>query len=315
MVLIYRASAVDWLHRNEFVEKDMQAVTIEKPVNLRPIAKVAPVIALESGGPIAKRIDMTNEEYHSDRTAVSSSGLKELLRSPMHFQHYLNGERQEREVFRLGTAIHAALLEPDRFAAEYLIAPDKGRSKDSKAAYEEFIKQHPGAYFISQSEMDMINGIAEQVSKHSYASELLKLGVAEQSFFWTDEETGILCKCRADLLAAPFAILDVKSMEDASRESFSRSCANYNYDLSAAMYQEGIEIVTGESLEFAFLAVEKKAPHGAALYRASEEFLEKGRARFRRALRILQDCRDANFFPSYQPGGSFEDIDLPRWYK
>lgn len=293
----------------------MQAVTVEKPVNLRPIARVAPVIAVNTNEPVAKKVDMTNEEYHADRSAVSSSGLKELLRSPMHFQHYLNGEKQEREVFRIGTAIHTALLEPDRFAAEYVISPEKGRTKEAKAAYEEFIKAHPGAKFVTKAELDMIDGIAEQVSKHAYASELLKIGVAEQSFFWTDEDTGILCKCRADLLASSFAILDVKSTEDASRESFGRACANYMYDLSAAMYQEGIEKVTGERLEFAFLAVEKKAPYGIALYRADEEFLEKGRAKFRRALRILQDCRHSGLYPSYQPNGAFEDISLPRWYK
>lgn len=283
--------------------------------NLTPISKVGPVLTTMLNQPMAMQVELTNEEYHADRTAVSSTGLKELLRSPMHYQHYLTAERTEKECFRIGTAIHTALLEPDRFAQEYVIAPEAGRSNATKEAYKKFVDEHVGSRFISQSEMDMIHGIVKQVNKHDFARELLKIGKPEQSFFWTDEETGIICKIRPDLLALGYTCLDVKSTEDASAESFGKACANLKYDLSAAMYVEGIYRCTGEEIDFSFLAVEKKAPHGVALYKASEEFMAKGHAKFRKALRILKQCRDTNSYPSYQPDGRFEELDLPRWAK
>lgn len=57
-----------------------------------------------------------------------------------------------------------------------------------------------------------------------------------------------------------YAILDVKSTASAHRNNF-RSCVNYDYDLSAAMYQEGFFQLSGEKIDFVFLACEKEAPH------------------------------------------------------
>ena len=39
------------------------------------------------------RSDISSEVYHGDRSCVSVSGLKQLLRSPEHFRAYLDSER------------------------------------------------------------------------------------------------------------------------------------------------------------------------------------------------------------------------------
>lgn len=294
----------------------MSAVLEQTPMIIQPLKAVQPVIVAASNtAPVAKRVNMSNEDYHADKSAISSTSLKELLRSPMHFWHSQTAPRVEKEHFRFGTAIHAYLLEQDRFLQEYVVTPEKGKTKASKEAYEEFLKAHPDCqHFVSESEMTMILGIADQVGNHASASELIKLGQAEQSFFWTDEETGILCKVRTDLLCVPFAILDVKSTTNASPEAFQRDVAKFNYDLSAAMYQEGVYRVTGEKLDFAWLAVEKEAPHGVALYNA-EDFLETGYKKFRRALRLLKSCRESLQYPGYQPDGIAATLPRPGWYK
>lgn len=293
----------------------MTAVLDQSSLIIQPLKAVKPVVvSAMNNQPVAKRVSMSNDEYHADTSAISSTLLKELLRSPMHFRHILTAPRKEKECYRIGTAIHAFLLEYDRFHKEYVVVPDKGKTKASKEAYEEVISQNPNSFHVSESEMVMIHGIAEQVSRHSSATELLKLGEAEQTFFWTDEETGILCKVRADLFCSPFAILDVKSTMNASEDAFRRDVARLNYDLSAAMYQEGIYRVTGERLDFAWLAVEKEAPYGVALYNA-EDYIETGMKKFRRALRLLQACRSTLEYPSYQPDGLATVLTRPAWYK
>jgi hypothetical protein len=62
-------------------------------------------------------------EYHGDRSAVSSSALKQMLISPAHCLRYLNEGREETPAMLTGTMLHAALLEPDRFATEFAMVP------------------------------------------------------------------------------------------------------------------------------------------------------------------------------------------------
>lgn len=257
--------------------------------------------------------NMTNEQYHADRSAVSSSGLKKLLISPAHYKDYIEAERVETTALRVGTAIHTALLEPEVFSQTYIVAPvvDR-RTKEGKAAWAEFLATLGDKKVVTEAELQMLRGIAAEVAKHKMASTLLTIGVAEQSIFWTDKETGIRCKVRPDSLSA-YATLDVKSTESAHRADFPRSCVRYGYDLSAAMYQEGVREATGEVRDFVFLAVEKSSPHACALYKASEEMLASGYQKFRFALRTLAECREKGVWPSYQPDGDYELVDWPRY--
>ena len=79
---------------------------------------------LELFGTLRCRPDIPNEVYHADRSCVSVSGLKQILRSPAHFQAYLQGAtNKETPAKFLGTAVHARLLEPELYASEYVVAP------------------------------------------------------------------------------------------------------------------------------------------------------------------------------------------------
>lgn len=257
--------------------------------------------------------DLSNEDYHADRQFESTTGLKEILRSPAHYRYYKDNPREEKKVYRLGTAIHAALLEPERFRKEYVVLPDVNRrTKEGKQQEADFIAQHPGAFFVSEDEIDVITGIANSVAKHSDAYALLKMGKPEVSHFWRDEETGIYLKCRSDSLS-DLCNLDVKSTEDASAEEFVRSCARYDYDLASYVYSQGVRVVTGKPRPFAFLVVEKKPPFQVALYFAPDEMLASGLYRFQQAMKKLKEARDSNQWFGYQPAGKGEKLEWPYW--
>ena len=61
--------------------------------------------------------DLPNEEYHRC-DGVSNSMLSDMARSPAHFQAARRRQREETPAMAIGTAIHCAVLEPERFAAE-----------------------------------------------------------------------------------------------------------------------------------------------------------------------------------------------------
>jgi hypothetical protein len=275
-------------------------------------APKVPVIDPDNFAPFSLT-DLSNEDYHADRQFESTTGLKEILRSPAHYRYYKDNPRTETGAFRLGTAIHTALLEPARFKQDYVVMPTfDGRTKEGKQKKADFIAQHPSACFVTETEMDMITGIAMNVGRHRDAMALLKRGQSEISHFWRDEETGIYMKCRSDSLS-DICILDVKSTEDASPNEFIRSCARYDYDMAAYIYSEGVRIATGKARPFAFLVVEKKPPYQVALYFASEEMLASGLYRYQMALKKLKEARDANKWSGYQPEGRGDKIEWPYW--
>ena len=77
---------------------------------------------------------LTNAENRAQR-GVSKSDLDLIHKSPALLEWKKNAPREESEVAITGTALHAAVLEPEAFAAEYIKRPSFDlRTKDGKAA-------------------------------------------------------------------------------------------------------------------------------------------------------------------------------------
>ena len=258
------------------------------------------------------RSDISSEVYHGDRSCVSVSGLKQLLRSPEHFRAYLDSERKETPAKFFGTAIHACLLDPEVFAREYVVAPSSDkRSKE----YKEFEVANATKKLLSAGQMAAIEGIGRKVATHKSASTLLRAARKEHTLIWQDRGTGIWIKIRPDCVCTDFdtgICLDLKSTEDAQCAAFQRSCVSYDYDLQAAVYLEGLRVVFGRDFDFSFLAFEKEEPYGVALYGAPEAMIGRGQRRFREALAKLKMCRETGRWPGYQPDGDYEILEWPR---
>lgn len=261
--------------------------------------------------------DMPNAEYHA-HPAISKSGLDDIARSPAHFYaRRLDPNREPRvatKAMDFGTAVHAAVLEPERFEADYIIAPKfDRRTKAGKAAAEDFEEQNRGRLWLPRDEYDACRRIRDTVRGNSVVSLVLDKGAAEQSMFWTDPETGVACKCRPDWLSGDGAVIvDVKTTEDARAEAFARSIVTYRYFVQAPFYLDGVEQTTGTAPDiFAFIAVEKSPPYAVALYFADSQMVEFGRAEYRRNLQAYKAARDSNAWVAYPE--ELMPISLPRW--
>jgi len=262
---------------------------------------------------------LSHADYHADRTALSSSQLKQMLISPAHYQFALTQPPKPTPAKDFGTAVHTALLEPARFAREYVVSPKHDRrTKAGREAAAAFEAAHPGCIFLTSDEATAIDKIRTQVDARPFASLLLAQadGVAERSVFWTDTSTdtpeGIRCKCRPDWHCS-LALLDIKTTTDASARTFARDAVKYGYDLSAAFYIDGIaHAFGGVPLPFVFLVIEKENWE-IALYEPDTEMLQVGRQKLRHALARFAQCRATDTWPGYQPDGEIEKLALPRW--
>lgn len=180
---------------------------------------------------------------------------------------------------------------------------------------EEWQRNNTDRTVLSQEVWDQLHAMRDAVMSHPAASALLTKvpGVAEQSVYWHDPITGVLCRCRPDWWRSDDVLVDLKSTEDASPEGFAKSIANWRYDVQAPYYLDGVQIATGRKPRgFVFVAVEKKAPYAVGVYVLDAESLELGRAQYQHDLKIYAECQRSGQWPGY--GDKIQVINLPAWH-
>lgn len=250
---------------------------------------------------------LPSDQYHAE-PRLNNSSIKQLLKSPAHYQAYLSASREPTKAMIIGSATHTAVLEPHLFDEQYIVAPDDldKRTKEGKTAFAELLKS--GKTILTASDHAIITAIAQSVLNHFTAKTLLSTGNAEVSIY-TDID-GVPAKCRMDWLR-PGLILDLKTTDDASPSGFSRSVAQYGYDVQAAWYidcakAEGLGIET-----FIFIAVEKEPPYAVGIYELDTDSIEVGRRKYQRALSIWKHCTATDEWPGYSE--DIITIQMPAW--
>lgn len=260
-------------------------------------------------------------DYHR-HSAVSKSHLDQVARSPLHYwARYLDPNRVEQEptpAMAIGSAVHTHILELDQWDSRYVTAPEgiDRRTKAGKEAWAAFEAEAASRTVISKPDAELVQRMGQAVYAHPAAAFLLQRpGQAEQTYLWTDEATGLECKCRPDWMTNDGQlIVDLKTTEDASPAGFRKSVANFRYHVQAAWYLDGIERATGcRPEQFIFVVVEKRAPHCCAVYAASAEMVAAGALTAEADLARLALCKESGEWPGYS--NQIEVIDLPPWMR
>ncbi len=256
------------------------------------------------------------EEYAS-WNAVRASALNILInRSLAHVKHEELSPAENTAAQELGIAFHAAILEPEFFKSEYVVAPKiDRRTRSGKEEWAAFVEKSAGKTPISAEDHLSATRAVEAMRGVRDVAELLSSSVAvETSAVWTDDVTGIMCKARIDLLtvfAGMTYIVDLKSTQDASKNSFQRQMTNYGYYRQLAFYRWGLDCIAHANRRCAIIAVEKNAPWCSAAYELDESALDVGMAEMRDALNKYADAVNTQTWPGY--GHDISVIGLPAW--
>lgn len=267
-------------------------------------------------------VQCSNEEYHS-APGISKSHLDTIAgRSPKHYWHrYLNPDREpeaQTPAKILGTAIHAAILEPDLFTSGFVPNPGiERRSNAGKAEWAAFCAENTGKVILSDEDYQACLKVRDAVYADELAGGLLRVpGKSEQSFWALEPDTGELIKCRYDrLLDDGSAAVDVKSTDDASPAGFGKSVWNYRYHLQPPWYFDVLDILYNETPRaWAFLAVEKEPPYAVGVYYATPEQMSLGREIARRDFMRIVEHKRSGKFPGYTAGGPLP-VEFPGWAK
>ena len=270
----------------------------------------------------------TNEQYHANE-AISHSKLELFRRRPISYYRRFIAKTVARpettEAFRIGSAAHCAVLEPDQFWQRYALRPDgiDRRTKDGKAAFAEFEAANVGKTVITQDEAGAVQEMTAAVQHHPLASQLLAAGSPELS--WRVEPVGgMALQCRTDwynsagceLSGGRPYVADLKTVESLDSDAFrnfERACFNFGYHRQAGFYLPLItEIIGSPVFDFFFIAVEKAEPYGVAVYRLSDAATARGHDETITDLLRLQNCIKSEQWPNLPP--DLREIGLPKWY-
>lgn len=167
----------------------------------------------------------------------------------------------------------------------------------------EWAENNPDRTILTEEEWTKVHGMRDALLDHPWARKLLwpqKGGVAEQSIYWTDKETGELCRCRPDFMRYDNRPVDLKSANDASEEGFKKAIETYGYDMQQEFYLDGIEAATGvRPKNMPFVVVESEAPYLVNVHVLGLEYCYIGKGRYRTALNAIHEAKESGEWPGY----------------
>ena len=252
---------------------------------------------------------MTEAEYDAI-PAVRSSWLKVLhTKTPAHLRVAMDRAEADTDAFRLGRAIHTAVLRPEAFADEWIIVPKVDRR--TKAGKEEAARIAEAAGdrgTLDEVEGAMVASIVDSVDRS--CGDLLRLADLREHPVVADID-GIACKARIDAGSNEGLLLDLKTTLCASPHAFARSAAGYGYLLQMAFYRMVMRasgLAAGPTI---IIAVEKSSPYAVAAYALMPDQLDAMEPRVRELLRLYQRCVDDGVWPGY--GTEITPLQLRDW--
>lgn len=256
-------------------------------------------------------------EAYARWPGLRSSYLRRFARSPLHARTYALWPEAPTQAMNLGTAIHTAVLEPDRLEVQFVagLGIDR-RSNANKAAWAEYEAENAGKGILDAQEWATVHAIRDAVWSQPWAEALLGgKGATELSVMWEDAESGAPCKARIDRFAADFVgvptVVDLKSTRDASKRAFAHDVELYDYALQAAFYLDGLAANADRQRQWYWIAVEKTRPYGVALYHPGPATLAEGRAQYKAAIAAHVEAERTDIWRGYPE--TAQEIELAPW--
>lgn len=287
--------------------------------------------------------DISIEDYHANRTHLSSTQIKLAKKSLKEFQWYMEGkiEKPRQSHFDFGNSFELALLDPEGFSKKVTIMKDRewcakvmNENPDVKvprntnayrALRDEALLGRDEDYQImdyGKEGYDTIEKMLESCYADKVIQGLIRNTEYQLSLFWTDEETGLGLKTRPDICKRKKNVLvNVKTIEDGSPENFSKELAKYDYPLQAAIEITGC-LQTGlmpQVDNYFWLVCEKTPPFNATVYEFAQDDMKLSMDELHYLLNKIKKAKDEGLHPGYSdradnPYGILT-AQIPAWYR
>jgi hypothetical protein len=286
--------------------------------------------------------DISIQDYHANKTHISATGIKLAKKSLKLWKWMQTHPMETKAHFEFGNAFELALLDKENFKSQVAIAQTQywiekanaGREKPYVSPKQSGIYQgelskfesvNEGKYLIpdvGDQSFESIEYMLESCYRDATIQKLITNTEYQLSLFWEDVTTGMGLKTRPDICKRKKnVIVNLKTTLDGSPTEFSRTLANYDFPLQAAIEIRGC-IATGLMQQvdnYFWLVVEKVPPYNATLYEFEKQDQEYSFDELEFLLNKIQRAREEDMYPGYSdradnPHGILT-AQVPVWYK
>ncbi len=282
-------------------------------------------------GKIGVYSDVPSDVYHA-LPAVSSGMLKRVLTdSPLHAKAVRDGLiTPDSEAIDIGAAVHSLALTPQSFDREFISAKqcdDVVKTGDNAGAqcqnsgvkcingswlcgvhakkYKSIPCDFAGSTVLKLDAYRRVKGIHSAIWADEKAAGILAAATDfELSVLWNDEDAGMLCKARFDIVCRELGILpDLKTCR--SMRWFENDSYKAFYQVQMAHYRAGAIVNEIGADVIALIAVESDDPHDVWVPEIHQELLDEGIEQRARAMKIVAWCEHTGVWPGAGDGRAY----------
>jgi hypothetical protein len=265
--------------------------------------------------------------YKKKKDYINASLLKSCLEDPATAEYQYHESKEETPSMKIGSAVHAKILEPKLFKKEYIkqiviekkVADKswnlKANAEHKKAQELKFLKRAKGRIILTASEWDKVHLMVKNAKKLELVKDLFTPGTytPEKDYFFEldyplddDGKKKFKGKIRVDYEHNTLPImLDVKTSKSVSLQGFRKEYGTYDYPLQMAYYYDGINKFR-EIKEIFILVLKNTAPYTAAIYRIPMSEIEYGRELYTAALNRVDISDRLGYAPGAEIGAGYD---------
>lgn len=236
-----------------------------------------------------------DEAYYADRSYLSNSSLKLLVKSPTKFHLWREGKWSwpSASYFDVGSALHALFLEGKDISVKW---NGTRRGNDYKA----FKAENADKLVLPTKDYECVHGMFDKLNKVQEVTELMGFDFQPEVpavMEWVTESGEIIgLKGKADSIVTDGDrkyIVDLKTTAKPLDEW--RRNARWTYSQQAYLYTELFDLD-----EFYFLVIEKEFPYEVGIFKASDAFLDYGAKELEKSINLYETLfLNGQFRPYY----------------
>jgi len=256
---------------------------------------------------------MKTEQYYTDTSAISKSGLDKIDISPLdYWWKYLRPDREpytpdKQTLF--DNALRMAVFEPKLFAQKYVKVPNLNRSTTiGKSEYNSLTAaaESNGQLLLSATDFDTIRTMQDAIFKHPTAKMLCSAGNIGIPVRFEEANTGATIKFNPHWIHSHGIIVHLMSTKDASFNNFQKEAGNFRHDKKAVIQMEGTRLDG-----MAFINIEPEAPYKIGIRHMDDRSLAFGRETIIRNCETYLSCLASGKWPGFDE--RIIPASLPEW--
>lgn len=256
---------------------------------------------------------ISDREYFAIDLPSSSTTKSLISGTNAHLAWEREHPPEDNDAFVVGALTHALILQPDTVESAFIqCGKIDRRTTEGKERWAQMQTraERTGARIVTDEQAKLALAMAETVREHR-AFRLLNGFSVHREITVIGEVAGRPAKAKIDMADEGFTIItDIKTAASASPTEFGKAAVNFRYTHQAAFYREILRSLDLRPVDFAFVVVEKSAPHLVATYRLTTEAIDAAAARLPDLINRWYAVRDGDRtgYPDH-----IQDLDLPKW--